>query len=573
MKGLLKKILSFALVAGLLLSLPLVSSCAGPSTPTATPTTPTTSASPTPSPTPTVQAEKIIRQTNSWPCYIDPAVGSDYVSSTVLCNIYDSLVFPLRDGSVVPSVAKGWEVSPDGLTYTFDLVQGIKFHNGDELTAEDVVFSMERIMAIGEGYGYLFTTTVDEIKALDKYKVQITLKQTFGPFLPSLCRLYILNKKQVLANKKDGSYGEFGDYGKDWLVTHDAGSGPYMVKEARTEEYYLCEKFKDYWGGWDKYPNAPDFFKQIGTTEPVTVRTLMARRELEISDQWQTTEALTALDAIPGIEIATVYAGSVLNITMNTKKPPTDDIHFRRALAYCVDYETICNKLFPGSKQAQGPVAAVTPGHNPNLFQFKQDFAKAEEEIKQSKYYGQLDQYPFELHWISEVPDEEKVALMVQANAAKIGIKVNVTKTPWISNIDNCAKMETTPNGIIVFVAPHYAEAGSMLESRYHSKSAGTWEQGEWLQDPEIDAMIEEAIATVDQKERFQKYYAIQEKIVEMCPTIFIFDQAQKQAIQNDYVVFPSWEEIKAGRPSHPVMGYDFYFREFKVFPEKIPAS
>lgn len=499
-------------------------------------------------------------------------MGSDYTGSTILCNVYDSLVFPLRDGTAKPLVATKWEVSADGLTYTFNLKSGIKFHNGDELTADDVVYSMNRLMTIGEGYGYLFTTTVKDIKALDKNTVQITLKQTFGPFINSLCRLYILNSKQVIANTKTAStYGVNGDYGKDWLVTHDAGSGPYMIKDMRTEEYCLAEKYTDYWGGWSDYPDAPDSWKEIGTTEAVTVRTLMARRELEVSDQWQTAEAIASLAQMPGVEIATVYAGSVLNITLNTKKAPTDDIHFRKALAYCIDYDTVANKLFPGSKQAMGPVAAVTPGHNPNLFQFKQDFTKAEEEIKQSKYYGQLDQYPFELTWISEVPDEEKIALMVQANAAKIGITVNVVKTPWLTNIDNCAKMETTPNGIVVFVAPHYAEAGSMLESRYHSKSAGTWEQGEWLQDPAIDAAIEDAIATIDQTERFKKYYAIQQTLVDLCPTLWIFDQAQKQAIQKDYVVFPSWEEVKAGRPSHPVMGYDFYFREFKVYPDKIP--
>jgi len=568
-----KRISSLALVAILIFSLPLLSSCAGPTIPSPTessesPSSPTAS----PSSTPTVKAEKTIRQTQANAPYIDPAVGSDFSSSTVLCNIYDSLVFPLTDGSIAPLVAKSWEVAEDGLTYTFELEQGIKFHNGDELTADDVVFSMERLLAIGEGYAYLFTTTVSEIKALDDYKVEIKLKQTFGPFLQCLCRLYILNKDQVMANiKSDGPYGEMGDYGKDWLISHDAGSGPYMVKEMKQEEYCLCEKFEDYWGGWDKYPDAPDSFKEIGTTEPVTVRTLMARRELEITDQWQTNEALNALDQMPGIDIATVYPGTVLNITLNTKKPPTDDIHFRKALAYCVDYETICNQLFPGSKPAIGPVSSVTPGHNPDLFQYTQDFAKAEEELKQSKYYGQLDQYPFELHWVSEVPDEEKVALMVQANAAKIGIKVNVVKVPWLSCIDNMAQMETTPNGVVVFVSAHYAEAGSMLESRYHSRSCGTWEQGEWLQDPEIDQMIEDAIATIDQEERFAKYRAIQEKIVEQCPTIFVLDQAQRQAIQSAYVVWPSWEEVKTGRPSHPVMGYDFYFREFKVYPDKVP--
>ena len=416
------------------------------------------------------QEVKVIRQTNTWPCYIDPAVGSDCTSTITLVNLYDSLVFPNPDGSVKPWLVKSWTVSEDGLTYTFELVPGVKFHNGDELTADDVVFSLERIMTIGEGYGYLFTKSVEGAKALEKYKVQFTLKKHFGPFLGALTRLYTLNKNQVMMNiQKEGPYGEFGDYGKGWLVSHDAGSGPYKVKEMKTQEYLLIEKFNDYWAGWEN-KDAPQYVKDIGTTEAITIRTLISRGELEITDQYQTSENLAALDQIPNVEVPSLFAGVVMNIMLNTKKPPTDDIHFRKALAYCIEYQQIIDKISLGSRPS-GPVASSTPGYNPNLKLYILDLAKAEVELKQSPYYGKLDQYPFELRWVSESPGQDKIALMVQANAAKLGIKVNVAKAPWLSMIDILAKPETTPNGAIILVSPHYAEAGSMLESRYHSNS------------------------------------------------------------------------------------------------------
>ena len=521
----------------------------------------------TPTPIPTATEIKVIRHTNSWPCYIDPAVGSDYASSTAICNMYDSLIFPEPDGSVKPLLAKSWVISEDSLTYTFTLVPGVKFHNGDELTAEDVVFSLQRIKTIGEGYGYLFSTSVKEAKALDKYTVQFTLKQPFGPFLGALVRLYILDKNQVMANLQPGSYGEFKDYGKGWLVTNDAGSGPYKVKEMKTAEYLLMEKFDGYWAGWDN-KDAPQYVKEIGGTEAVTVRTLMSRGELEITDQWQTSENLASIDQLPNVDVSSLFEGSVLNIMLNTKKAPTDDIHFRKALAYCIDYQQIIDKIFPGSRPSTA-IAASTPGYDPDLVPYSLDLAKAEAELKQSPYYGKLDKNPFELAWVSEVPDEEKIALMVQANAAKLGIKVNVVKVPWLSLIDLLAKPATTPNGSVVFVSPHYAEAGSMLESRYQSSSTGTWEQGEWLQNPEIDTLIKAAIATVDQKERFQKYYAIQKKILELSPTLWILEQVIKEAYRSDYIVIPAVELVKGGKPSNPVMGYNWYYRDFKVFPEK----
>jgi peptide/nickel transport system substrate-binding protein len=514
---------------------------------------------------------KVIRQTNSWPAYIDPAVGSDYVSSTILLNMYDTLVMPNSDGSVRPSLAKSWVISKNSLIYTFTLVPGVKFHNGDALTAADVVFSVQRLMTIGEGYGYLFTSSVKAAKALGTYQVQFTLKQPFGPFLGALVRLYILDKKQVMAHLQTGTvtgtYGAFKDYGKGWLVTHDAGSGPYKVKTMKTAESLLMEKFNGYWAGWAN-KDAPQYVEEIGTTEAVTVRTLMSRGALEITDQWQTKENLAAMDKLPNTDVCSFFEGSVLNIMLNTKKAPTDDIHFRKALAYCVDYQQIIAKLFPGCRPSTA-VPKSLPGYNPNLKPYTLDLAKAQAELKQSKYYGKLNQYPFELDWVSEVPAEEKIALMVQANAAKIGIKVNVTKVPWLSLIDLLTKPATTPNGSVVFVSPHYAEAGSMLESRYSSSSTGTWEQGEWLQNPQIDALIKAALATVDQKARFQKYYTVQAKIFDLCPTIWVLEEAIKQDYRSDYVVFPAAEAVKQGKPVNPVMGYNEYFRDFKVFPEK----
>ena len=515
------------------------------------------------------QEVKVIRHTDHFPCYIDPAVAIDTTSSVAICNLHDALLFPNPDGSMKPQLAKSWEVSEDGLTYTFELVPGVKFHNGDELTADDVVFSAERIITIGEGYGYLFTESVEEVKALEKYKVRFTLNKTYGPFLKALAVLYILNEDQVMANiQKEGIYGEFGDYGKDWLVTHDAGSGPYKVKELKTQEYLLMEKFDDYWAGWEN-KDAPQYVQEILTIEGITVRTLLAKGELEVTDQRQTMENISdILASIPNTEVSYLFNGRVLNVFLNTQKPPTDDIHFRKALAYLVDYKQILDKIYPGSR-ASGPVSPGTPGSNPNLKLYTLDLAKAEEELKQSPYYGKLDQYPFELMWPPEAPDREKVSLMIQANAAKLGIVVNIVKTPWLKIIDNLSKLETSPNGVLVTVNLHYAEAGSMLESRYHSRSAGTVEQGEWLQDPEMDAMIDDAISTVGIEERYQKYYAIQEKLVELCPSLWILEAGIKQVHRSDYVYFPAAEDAKQGKPANPVVGFDYYFRNFKVFPEK----
>lgn len=511
---------------------------------------------------------KIVRFTEAWPTYIDPAIAADFSSSVSVANLYDTLVFPTYDGEVVPHLAESWEVSQDGLTYTFHLRKGVKFHNGEELKAEDVVFSMERLLTIGQGYSYIFKPIIEKVEALDDYTVRFQLKKPFGPFLYALVRLYILNKDEVLAHiEPTGEYGEMGDYGKKWLLTHDAGSGPYMVKEMRLEEYLHAVRFPDYWKPLD--PNAPDAFKYIGTTETATVRTLLSKRELEISDFRQPAEFYEAASKIEGVKVAKLFGGSTFFCMMHNRKPPTDDVHFRKALAYAIDYDAIASQIFPGARQAQGPVSFILPGHNPEVYQYKRDLEKAREELAKSKYAGKLDEYPVDLVWCAEVPDEEKVALLIQANAAELGIKVNVIKTPWMKIIEEVATPETTAHMYLIFVSPHYAEAGSMLQSKYHSSSCGTWEQTEWLQDPELDQMIEDAIATVDKEERFAKYRKIQEYIVDLCPSLFLIDQPENYAYQDYYIDWTAAERAERGEKVNPVMGYNHYMPDIRVYPEK----
>jgi len=514
------------------------------------------------------QSQKIVRFTEAWPTYIDPAVGNDFSSSVSLANLYDTLVFPTYDGEIVPHLATSWEVSDDHLTYTFHLRQGVKFHNGEELKAEDVAFSMERLLAIGQGYSYIFKPIIDKVETIDDYTVRFTLKEPFGPFLYALVRLYILNKDEVLAHiEKTGEYGDYGDYGKKWLLTNDAGSGPYMVKEMKLEEYLHAVRFPDYWKPFDE--NAPEEFKFIGTTETATVRTLVKKRELEISDFRQPAEFYEAVSKLEGVKVAKLFGGSTFYCMMHTQKPPTDDVHFRRALAYIVDYEAIANQIFPGARQAQGPVSFILPGHNSEVYQYHRNLEKAKEELAQSKYANELDKYPVDLVWCAEVPDEEKVALLIQSNASELGIAVNVVKTPWMKIMEEVAKPETTAHMYLIFVSPHYAEAGSMIQSKYHSSSAGTWEQTEWLQDQELDRMIEDAIATVNDEERFAKYRKIQDYVVDLCPSLFLIDQPENYAYQDAYIDWVAAERAERGEKVNPVMGYNHYMPDIKVYPEK----
>lgn len=515
-----------------------------------------------------ITEDSIVRITQDWPTYIDPGVGSDFSDTIALVNLYDSLVFPEADGSVSPHLATEWTSSEDGKTFTFKLREDVTFHNGNPFTASDVVFTANRMLKIGEGYAYLYKSIIEEVTAIDEYTVEFKLNKSFGPFVKSLIRMYILDEETVMANldTTNSSYGEFGDYGKKWLQTNDAGSGPYMVKEVKMEEYVLGEQYPDYWGGWDA--DAPKYFQENGAVEPISVRTAMSNRELEITDEIQPEENYQTMDKIDGVDLAVNPTTTNNNMCLNTQKAPTDDVNFRKALAYILDYETIYEVIFPGATKSIGPVPTQLPGAHSSELQYSRDVEKAKEYLAKSKYADKLDQYPIKMTWCAEVPAQEKVALLFQANCAELGITVEITKKPFGAMIADAATPETTANATLLNVGASYFDAGAMLKTRYHTDTFGSWEQMEWYANEELDAMIDDALATIDDEERFEKYKEITEIIVEDCPTLWTYDHAEKRAYQSSYLKWELAERLESGLPTLYPMGYSLYVHDMKVSQE-----
>lgn len=509
--------------------------------------------------TPAAAMPRLLRITFAWPLYVDPAVGSDYVGSTALANLYDTLIFPNAAGGMDPWLAESWDVSDDGLTYTFHMLSGATFHDGSDVLASDVVYSFNRLQTIGEGYAYLISG-VANVSAPNDTTVVFTLEQPSGLFVPSLVRLYIVNEDLVRSNTNaEGPYGAEGDYGKEWLLTHDAGSGPYTVVQFPLEEYALLQKFDGWWNAATFAATAADQVKFIGTTEAATVRTLLSTGELEISDQWQSVEAFQSLDQIQGVDIMVFPAMSSFYFMVNNRTAPTDDVHCRRAMSWAFDYQGAVALEWPGTQQMVGPVPATLGGHDPNAFTFHLDLDKAREELAQCAYANELDQHPVQIHWVSEVPAEEKFALLFQANMAEIGIPVDVVSVPWLTMVENTASQETSPTIATIYVSSALPEAGLMLRDRYDSSTAPTWQQNEWLLDPELDAAMKDALATVDQAERFAKYKALQATIMEMAPSLFLYDQLEQHAVV-DYV---DWTP----EANSAVMGYQLFLPWIGVNP------
>ena len=235
-------------------------------------------------------AETVLRLDEVAVGELDPAKATDYADSMLMFNVYDTLVLSKQGGAgVVPHLAESWET--DGKTYTFKLRTDVKFQSGNPLTADDVVFSLDRMKAIGQGLSYLFAN-VEKAEAVDAGTVKFTLSSPYSPFISALLRLPIVDKKLVMENLGDGE-GEMKDWGQAYLSTHGGGSGAYKVVSHNPQEETVMAKNADYFLGVPA--KAPDTVRLRYGLEAATVRTLVAQGEHDITSQWLPPEVLKAL--------------------------------------------------------------------------------------------------------------------------------------------------------------------------------------------------------------------------------------------------------------------------------------
>lgn len=511
------------------------------------------------------ERENIVRMTGDSTPTLDPGAHTGNTSSIAYCNIYDTLVFPASDGEVKPDLAESWESNEDGTEYVFTLKKGVQFHDGSELTASDVVFTMTRMQTMGEGFAYMYEGIVKDTVADDDYTVRFILERPYAPFVKTLCRLYILNEDLVMEHLEDGAFGDMGDYGRAWLLQNDAGSGPYTTIELVQNDHFLCEKFEDWHMSWDGRENAPLQFEIIYGTEPATVRTMMSTQQLEVSDQWQSPESLQALKNLDGVDLASYSTRLMQNIIFNCSLAPTDDINIRKALCHCVDYDSLIEVCYPGSKQPAGPVSFYTDGHV-DCTQYEYNLEKAKEYISASQYADSIGDYELTFLVNSDNAVLSKVALQLQAAAKSVGINIKVEKATWNMFQEQVSRAETTPNISCCNSGPSFNEAGATLESQYHSKTAGSYENCSWCGSDELDEKINEVMSIQDNEERYEKYAEMQNFITDdICPIAWLADLTERVAYQEAYITFPAAEASKNGEITAYLMGYPFFMPDFVI--------
>ena len=510
---------------------------------------------------PALHAQTVFRTDEVPPGETDPARAVKSGDAMLMYNLYDTLLLPGPGGvGIAPSLAESWTV--DGTVFTFKLRPHVKFHSGNEVSADDVVYSLNRLVAIGAGYSTLFRGWIKSAEAVDPLTVRITLTDTYAPFLSALFRLAIVDSKTVQAHLQDGKFGAFKDYGLAYLHDHDAGTGAYKLVSENPQTEAVMEKNPDYFLGVPAA--APDRARVAFGLEGPTELALMRRGDLDLISQWSSPETKRSATQIKGVKIVGESGIAEYVIKLNTKRAPLDDVHCRRALGYALDYNSLIGlaNITPqirGAKPARGPLLEGMLGYDATLPTPERDLTKAKAELAECRYKpGDID---IEISWIGEVPLEERFALLMQSSWNDIGFKTHITRYPFATYTQTTGKPETTPHVSQLYYNARTPDPDSLLYNAYDSKSVGSYISVEWLQNPAIDALLDKGRSTLDPKQREGIYKQLVHDINDLQSDIFGFEIINTYP-KSDRVTIPALEDPE--KNTH-IYGLNFMFRNFQM--------
>ena len=476
---------------------------------------------------------------------IDPAKISDYTDYMASANLYDGLANVDPKGNLVPELASSWDVSPDASSATFHLRPDAKFQDGSPVQAEDVVYSVERLLKINQGPANLFAGVLKpgSVVAVDATTVKFNLLKTFSPFLATVPAIRIVNSRLVKANAG-------ADDGQTWLATHVASAGPYTLKSWDRGTGMIIVRDPNYYRGWGEGPI--DEVRFVITSDEATVRSMAASGELTMSGQYQSSDTYDALAKMPRFKIVKGETSVAFYLKLNSKVAPTDDAHIRKAIALATDYETVRGTILPGG-ELTGPLpktfaAAHLDGPAPKF-----DLEAAKAEIAKSAYAGKTG-IPLSFAYVSSGKLEEELALLMQSNLQQIGFKVNLSGEPWNRITEIASKVDTTPNVTEVFFGPTYPSPDSMFYAQYDSKAAGTWASMEWVQNPDVDKLIDAARATSDIAGQAKIYRELQQKLIDDQVDAFLETQVVRHAM----------DKCLDGYAYVPMQSFDYAFHKYK---------
>lgn len=482
------------------------------------------------------------------PSNIDPHVGNSSELGIPLTSVYDTLIYQDLDGTFVPGLAERWEISDDGLVYTFHLRRDVKFHDGTPFNAQAVQYNLERITSPDtqsrKAKGML--GPYDRTEIVDDYTVKLHLQERYAPLLDSLSQVYLGMASPTALQQWGAEY-----------ALHQVGTGPFVFKEYIPNDHITLTRNEDYaWGPQVYQHSGPAFLNEIEFrfyVDPAVRALALESGEADVMGELPPQDAarLEDNDRFALYEIA--IPGQPLQFFLNTEKAPTDDARVRQALLHAVDRDSIVSTIFQGySPVAYGPLSAVTMAFDPSVeTTYTYDPARAAallEEVGWADSGGDgirdkggqpLSLQAYLMSW-GYLPE---VGQMLQNQLAAVGIDLQIQTVAFPAALEAAGKSEH-------HLAPmtFFGSDPSVLEFTYLSSNAEGGFNWSKVRDEELDSLLSGGVRESDAAVRAENYAQAQGRIMDLGLVLPVRDyvnltatNSQVQGLRYDYRGWFPW--------------------------------
>lgn len=446
---------------------------------------------------------------------VDPhnlSLNSDIMLSR---QIYEPLYWINDEGEEIPMLATEYSISEDGLTWTFQLREGVTFQNGDPLTAQDVVYSYER--CFDNAYMQEKVEAIDSVTAPDDSTVEMHLKYQFSPLMEKIAAIGIVSQSFAEANMDD----------QGLLGFNACGTGAYSVKEAIPDVSITLEAYSGYWGG--EAPIKTLNFEQI--TDETTAVTAFEAGEIDVmsipSANWaQISESgQYNTDSRP--------SNHVVYLIFNTEAAPFDNRELRQAIAYAINREDIIAVAADGlADPATSLATSYMLGYTEDHMTYEYDPEKAKELLAEAGYPDGLDIGSMKTMSGSYF---EKVMQVVQSQLAEIGITSTIEGMDGNSLVEDCI----TGNFTLADMGQNLSLDYDFLKTYFNEEYINGLNMAR-VSDSQIQELFEQGASTTDREERLAIYQEIEDLTQELCAYVPLYNLQTTTAWNKDLNYTPS---------------------------------
>jgi len=432
-----------------------------------------------------------------------------------LANLYEPLLYANPPGSAepfTPCLATSWEVSKDGMTWTFHLREGVTFHDGEPFNAEAVKYSIEATQEMDLGAAYIWYP-VEKINVVDDYTVemQCSYPAALDRVATSMYGAWIFSP---------ATKGKDADW---WNMPNEAGTGPYKLVSYAPNEETVFERYPDYWGGWTE--GQPEKVVMKYVDEAATQRQMLEAGEVDFADGLSR-DAIPAMKNNSNVTVLDVPSVQNMVVMFNTKNKPLDDVKVRQALSYAVNYADVIAVATNGfAKQARGPIPYTLYPYDPATPQYTYDPAKAKQLLAEA---GHPDGgFTVTMTYASDDAFGSKLAPVLKENFADVGVTLDLQPLLFEQQWAKAKGPAKDRQDLFELVWwPGFPDGYDSLYSLFHTEEEPLWNMAYWS-NPEYDDTIDTAFSEepVDPEKAQQLYNEAQKMVVDEALALYLFDQ------------------------------------------------